>query len=182
MVLVGILIERVVLRPLVAQTQMTLFMATIGLAFIIEGAAQLAWGTEVHSLDLGIDDIPMDVAGVFISRFRPRRRDRRRPHGRPAHGLLPLHPNGPGVPGRGAGSARLVSRGPALGSHQGSGLGSVRAYRSCRRTLWGARLGVQFSLSLVVLKALPVLVLGGFDFDRRRDRRRSHYRGGGEAR
>ncbi|MBZ9606165.1 ABC transporter permease subunit, partial [Phyllobacterium chamaecytisi] len=29
--------------------------------------------------------------------------------------------------------------------------------------LWGARLGVQFSLSLVVLKALPVLVLGGFD-------------------
>ena len=32
--------------------------------------------------------------------------------------------------------------------------------------LWGARLGVQFSLSLVVLKALPVLVLGGFDFDR----------------
>jgi branched-chain amino acid transport system permease protein len=29
--------------------------------------------------------------------------------------------------------------------------------------LWGARLGVQFSLSLIVLKALPVLVLGGFD-------------------
>ena len=69
MVFVGILIERVVLRPLVAQTQMTLFMATIGLAFIIEGAAQLAWGTEVHSLDLGIDDIPMDLWGVFISRF-----------------------------------------------------------------------------------------------------------------
>ena len=38
--------------------------------------------------------------------------------------------------------------------------------------LWGARLGVQFSLSLIVLKALPVLVLGGFDFDRRRHRRR----------
>ena len=38
--------------------------------------------------------------------------------------------------------------------------------------LWGARLGVQFSLSLMVLKALPVLVLGGFDFDPRRDRRR----------
>ncbi len=46
---------------------MTLFMATIGLAYIIEGAAQLAWGTEVHSLDLGIDDIPMDLWGVFIS-------------------------------------------------------------------------------------------------------------------
>src|SRR5262249_9727344 len=29
--------------------------------------------------------------------------------------------------------------------------------------LWGARLGVQFSLSLVVLKALPVLIIGGFD-------------------
>ena len=65
MVLVGILIERVVLRPLVAQTQMTLFMATIGLAYIIEGAAQLAWGTEVHSLDLGIDDIPMDCGACL---------------------------------------------------------------------------------------------------------------------
>ena len=163
MVLLGILIERVVLRPLVAQTQITLFMATIGLSFIIEGAAQLVWGTEVHSLDLGIDDIPMDIAGVFISRFRSRRGDRRRRHGRSPHGFLSLHPNGTGVPGRGAGSARVIVCGAALGSYQGRGLGRVRANRSCRRTLWGARLGVQFSLSLVVLKALPVLVLGGFD-------------------
>ena len=48
--------------------------------------------------------------------------------------------------------------------------------------LWGARLGVQFSLSLVVLKALPVLVLGGFDSIARRHRRRPHHRRNREAR
>lgn len=69
MIILGVLIERVVLRPLVAQTPITLFMATLGLSYIIEGAAQLLWGSEVHSLDLGIDDAPLTIAGVFISRF-----------------------------------------------------------------------------------------------------------------
>ena len=69
MVLIGVLIERVVLRPLVGQTQMTMFMATLGLSYIVEGVAQGVWGAEVHSLDLGIDDIPMNIAGVSISTF-----------------------------------------------------------------------------------------------------------------
>jgi branched-chain amino acid transport system permease protein len=55
MVALGIAIERVVLRPLVNQSPMTLFMATLGLSYVIEGAAQLLWGTQVHGLDLGID-------------------------------------------------------------------------------------------------------------------------------
>ena len=69
MVGMGIAIERVVLRPLVNQPPITLFMATIGLSFFIEGLAQLVWGTEVHGLELGITDEPFEVAGVFISRF-----------------------------------------------------------------------------------------------------------------
>jgi len=69
MVLLGIVIERLVLRPLVNKPPITLFMATLGLAYMIEGAAQLIWGTQVHGLDLGIQDVPFDVEGVLISQF-----------------------------------------------------------------------------------------------------------------
>ena len=48
--------------------------------------------------------------------------------------------------------------------------------------MWGAKLGVQFSLSLVALKALPVLILGGSHLDPGRDRRRAHHRRRREAR
>src|SRR5262249_57968723 len=65
--------ERVVLRPLVNQPQITLFMATIGLSFFVEGIAQLAWGANVRALDLGIADEPidwlMDRTGMNISKF-----------------------------------------------------------------------------------------------------------------
>src|SRR5690242_8514057 len=47
MVVLGLAIERVVLRPLVNQPQISLFMATIGLSFFIEGLAQLMWGSSV---------------------------------------------------------------------------------------------------------------------------------------
>ena len=69
MVLLGIAIERLVLRPLVNKPPITLFMATLGLAYVIEGAAQLMWGTQVHGLDLGIEDAPFEVGGVLISKF-----------------------------------------------------------------------------------------------------------------
>ena len=59
MVALAFATERVVLRPLVNQPQITLFMATIGLSFFIEGIAQLAWGANVRALDLGIADEPM---------------------------------------------------------------------------------------------------------------------------
>lgn len=69
MVAIGITIERTVLRPLVNKPPITLFMATLGLSYVIEGAAQLVWGTQVHGLDLGIEDVPWEIGGVFISRF-----------------------------------------------------------------------------------------------------------------
>ena len=61
MVVLGLLTERVVLRPLVNQPQITLFMATIGLTFFIEGLAQLIWGSQPHDLELGIQDEPIAV-------------------------------------------------------------------------------------------------------------------------
>jgi branched-chain amino acid transport system permease protein len=69
MVAIGAAIERTVLRPLVNQPPITLFMATLGVSYVIEGAAQLLWGTQVHGLDLGIDDVPLEISGVLISTF-----------------------------------------------------------------------------------------------------------------
>src|SRR2546428_2068590 len=73
MVALAFFTERVVLRPLVNQPQITLFMATIGLSFFIQGIAQLTWGAQVHALDLGIADEPiawlMVRPGMNISRF-----------------------------------------------------------------------------------------------------------------
>src|SRR5262245_10238374 len=73
MILVGMGTERFVLRPLVNQSEDTLLMATIGLTFVIEGVAQLAWGVEVRRVDLGIHDEPigwlMDATGVLVSQL-----------------------------------------------------------------------------------------------------------------
>ena len=73
MVLLGLVIERLVLRPLVNQPEITLFMATIGLAFFIEGLAQMLWGAQVQRLDLGIEDVPMESLlnsfNIVVSRF-----------------------------------------------------------------------------------------------------------------
>ncbi|MBA2126991.1 branched-chain amino acid ABC transporter permease [Hyphomicrobium methylovorum] len=163
MVLLGILIERVVLRPLVAQTPMTLFMATLGLSYIIEGAAQIIWGTQVHSLDLGIDDVPIEVGGVFISTF-----DLVAALVAAAMvGLLTFffRYTRMGLAFRAVAQDQLASlsvglRLPRIWAAVWAASGLVALVAGL---LWGARIGVQFSLSLVVLKALPVLVLGGFD-------------------
>src|SRR5215510_7895968 len=73
MVLVGMATERFVLRPLVSQSEDTLLMATIGLTFVIEGVAQLAWGVDVRHLDLGIRDEPInwiaDRTGMLVSQL-----------------------------------------------------------------------------------------------------------------
>src|SRR5258705_10670238 len=73
MVALGIAIERVVLRPLVNQPQITLFMATIGLTFLLEGLSQLFWGSQPHNLDLGSPDWPLaglaEKANINIRQF-----------------------------------------------------------------------------------------------------------------
>ena len=89
---------------------------------------------------------------------------------------------GTGIPGRGAGSARVVGRRAALGSHQGRGLGGVRAYRSCRRTFMGRAARRSVLAVPGGAEGSSGSRAGWFQFDRRRDRRRPHYRCGGEAR
>lgn len=163
MVLIGIAIERTVLRPLTNKPPITLFMATLGLSYIIEGAAQLLWGTQVHGLDLGIDDVPFDVAGVFISQFDL--------FAASVAGVMVatlsifFRYTRVGLGFRAVADDQFAALAvglklPWIWATVWAAAGLVALVAGL---LWGARLGVQFSLSLVVLKALPVLVLGGFD-------------------
>ncbi len=163
MVLLGLAVERVVLRPLVNQPPITLFMATLGLSYVIEGVAQMLWGTQVHALDLGIADEPIEVWGILISTFD----------------LFAAAIAGTMVALLSAffryTHVGLAFRAVADDTYAAIavGLRLPRIWATVWATagtialvaglLWGARLGVQFSLSLVVLKALPVLMLGGFD-------------------
>src|SRR5881296_2249509 len=62
-------IERVVLRPLVNQPQIILFMATIGLNFFLEGFGEMAWGANVKKLDIGIPDRSFQVAGIQVNQL-----------------------------------------------------------------------------------------------------------------
>ena len=166
MIVLGMAIERVVLRPLVNQPEITLFMATIGLTFFIEGLAQLMWGSQVHKLDLPIEDVPMqflmDHFDINISQFDM-----------VAAGVCALLV---------ICLALLFSKtkvGRALRAvaddHQAAlavGIPLQRIWAVVwgvaglvalvAGLLWGARNGVQFALTFVALKALPVLILGGF--------------------
>nr|WP_251373730.1 branched-chain amino acid ABC transporter permease [Janthinobacterium sp. JC611] len=166
MVALGMAIERVVLRPLVNQPEITLFMATIGLTFFIEGLAQLMWGSQVHKLDLPIEDVPMPFLmehfNIIVSQFDV-----------VAAGICALLV---------ICLALLFSKtkvGRALRAvaddHQAAlavGIPLQRIWAvvwgvaglvaMVAGLLWGARNGVQFALTFIALKALPVLILGGF--------------------
>lgn len=163
MVIIGIAIERSVLRPLTNKPPITLFMATLGLSYIIEGAAQLLWGTQVHALDLGIEDVPFDVGGIFISQFDIFAAV-------VAAGMVALLSAffrytriGLGFRAVADDQFAALAIGLKLPWIWASVWAAAGLVALVAGLLWGARLGVQFSLSLVVLKALPVLVLGGFD-------------------
>jgi len=167
MVIAGLLIERLVLRPLVNQPQISLFMATIGLSFFIEGLAQLVWGASVRGLDLGIQDEPItqlsDALGINVSKFDLA-----------AAGIAAVLVAALGLffsrtrIGR---ALRAVADDHQAALAVGIPLQQIWAIvwavagfvALVAGLLWGARNGVQFALTFVALKALPVLILGGFD-------------------
>jgi branched-chain amino acid transport system permease protein len=163
MVLLALAIERAVLRPLVNQAHIILFMATIGLNFFLEGFGELLWGSNVKKLDLGIPDRSFVVRGVQINQlelvaaltaavlvaalafFFQRTRI-----GRALRAVADDHEAALsiGIPLK---TIWLVVWSIAGGVALVAGV------------MWGAKSGVQFSLSLIALKALPVLILGGFE-------------------
>lgn len=167
MIVLALLTERFVLRPLVNQPQITLFMATIGLSFFIEGLAQLAWGANVRGLDLGLEDEPLqwiaDSTGMNVSKFDL-----------VAAGIAALLVSCLAVLfnrtriGR---ALRAVADDHQAALAVGIPLQQIWAIvwavagfvALVTGLLWGARNGVQFALTFVALKALPVLIIGGFE-------------------
>src|SRR6476620_10651289 len=69
MVALAFAIEKLVLRPLVNQEYIILFMATIGLNFFLEGFGEMLWGANVKKLDVGIPDTSFIVRGVLVNRL-----------------------------------------------------------------------------------------------------------------
>jgi branched-chain amino acid transport system permease protein len=163
MMIVGaVLIEWLVLRPLVNRSPNTLFMATLGLSFVIEGLAQSLFGADVHQLDLGIDDTPLDLFGLQISAFDI--------FASTISIVLVavlatlFSKTRMGISLRAVADDTLAAQSVGIHlPHIWRIVWSVSGFVALvAGLLWGARQGVQFSLSRVVLKAMPVLIIGGF--------------------
>jgi len=166
MVAVGMLTERFVLRPLVNQSEDTLLMATIGLTFVIEGVAQLAWGVDVRRLDLGIKDEPigwlMDNTGVLVSQLDITAGV---VAGAMVASLALLFSRtkiGRGLRAVADDHAAALSIGIPLKHIWALVWATAGVVALVAGMLWGARSGVQFALTFTALKALPVLIIGGF--------------------
>ncbi|HEX6141817.1 MAG TPA: branched-chain amino acid ABC transporter permease [Geminicoccaceae bacterium] len=162
MVALAWVIERVVLRPLVNQAPIILFMATIGITFFLDGFGQTLWGSQVKTLDIGIPQEPWIVGGIYINQF-----DlfaavtcgalvtvlalffQYTPTGRALRAVADDH--------QAAMSVGIPLK--TIWTIVWSVAGIVALVAGI---MWGTKLGVQFSLALVALKALPVLILGGF--------------------
>ncbi|PDT44321.1 branched-chain amino acid ABC transporter permease [Sinorhizobium fredii] len=158
----AIAIEKLLLRPLTNRSPMTLFMATLGLSYVVEGVAQGIMGSQVRALNLGIEDLPIFLGDILISQFDL-----------VAAGValvlvvvlsLLFNKTRIGIQLRGVADDTRAALSLGIDINRiwqivwaVAGLVGLVA-----GLLWGARQGVQFSLSLVVLKALPVLIIGGF--------------------
>ena len=162
MIALAFAIERFMLRPLVNQEPIILFMATIGLGFVLEGVGETMWGSNVKALDVGIPNASFEVGGILLNEFD-------------------LFAAGSGAVlvtvlavffhftriGR---ALRAVADDHQAALAVGIPLKtiwvtvwSVAGFVGLvAGIMWGAKSGVQFSLSLIALKALPVLILGGF--------------------
>ena len=175
MLLFAYLVERYILKHLVNQEPIILFMATIGLAYFMEGFGDLMWGSNIKTLDVGIpqggnfwieektaflggDDFygfyldTLDIYATVIAVLLV--------------STLVLF-------------SQYTKTGRALRAVADDHQAALSVGISLRRIwvivwciagivalvagiMWGSKSGVQFSLSLIALKALPVLMLGGF--------------------
>jgi len=162
MLALAVAIERVVLRPLVNAPPMALFLATLGLAFVLEGLAQLVYGTQVHGLELGISDAPIQGLPIEVSKFDLVAAGVAAALVAVLAVLFQKTRAGVGLRAVADDPLAAVAVGLDLRRLWAIAWGGAGVVALVAGLLWGARVGVQFSLSLVVLKALPVLIIGGF--------------------
>jgi len=163
MILFAIVVEFLILRHLVNQEQIILFMATIGLAFFLTGFGETLWGSTVKVLDIGLPDGRFDFAGIQVQHLELTAGAvagalvlglvvffNRTKMGRALRAVADDH--------QAALSVGINLRTIWIMVWAVSGIVALVA-----GTMWGAKSGVQFSLSEIALKALPVLILGGFE-------------------
>lgn len=161
------LIERLALRKLVNQDGITLLMATLGISYFMDGAGQLLFGSATYKIDLGMPKDPMIVleqmfeGGLLLSKedlyaaaiaavlvaalslfFQ------KTATGRALRAVADDHQAAQSI---GIPLSRIWVIVWALGGVVALVAGMI----------WGSKLGVQFSISLVALKAFPVVILGG---------------------
>jgi len=162
MIALAFVIERIVLRPLVNQEPIILFMATIGITFFLDGFGQTIWGSQVRTLGLGIPQDPWIVGGIYINKFDV--------FAAVTCGALvtvlalffQLTPTGRALRAVADDHQAAMSVGiplKVIWTIVWSVAGIVALVAGI---MWGSKAGVQFSLALIALKALPVLILGGF--------------------
>jgi branched-chain amino acid transport system permease protein len=162
MVALAFAIERVMLRPLVNQEGIILFMATIGLTFFLEGFGESLWGSDVKPLNVGIPDDSFEIGGVLLNSFDLWAAAigavlviglavffHKTPIGRALRAVADDH--------QAAMSVGIPLKTIWIIVWSVAGIVAMVA-----GIVWGSKSGVQFSLSLIALKALPVLILGGF--------------------
>lgn len=166
MIALAFLVERAILRHLVNQEPIVLFMATLGLAYILEGLGDIVWGPDVKVLDIGLPEgasswlldnfniyverieiaaaataaVLVAVLAVFFQKTRT---------GRALRAVADDH-------------QAALSVGISLSTIWVIVWSAAGIVALVAGIMWGAKSGVQFSLSLIALKALPVLILGGF--------------------
>ena len=162
MIILAFLIERFMLRYLINQEDIILFMATIGLTFLLQGLGEMLWGSNVKPLDLGIPNQSFEVGDVLLNEFDVFAAG----SGAILVGVLAVFFHYTRI-GR---ALRAVADDHQAAMAVGIPLKtiwiivwSVAGFVGLvAGIMWGAKSGVQFSLSLIALKALPVLILGGF--------------------
>jgi branched-chain amino acid transport system permease protein len=174
LVMVGLALatEKLVLKHLVGQEPIILFMATIGLAWFLEGLGDVMWGADVKTLDVGLPQGISETVealtndwlgyGFFVDRLDIWA-------ALVAAALVAAL----------VGFSQYTKQGRAMRAvaddHQAAlsvGISlqfiwimvwSIAGFVALvAGIMWGTKSGVQFSLSLIALKALPVLMLGGF--------------------
>ncbi len=172
MVGLAIAIEKLVLKHLVNQAPIILFMATIGLAYFLEGLGDVMWGADIKKLDVGLpqgisetvesvtdrifgygffidnlDIVATVVAVILVSSLTLFSQYSKQ--GRALRAVADDH--------QAALSVGISLRFIWILVWSIAGFVALVA-----GIMWGTKSGVQFSLSLIALKALPVLMLGGF--------------------
>lgn len=163
MAALAVVIERVALRPLAGRPPLALAMSTLGVTFALGGLAQALWGTEPQRLSLGISTAPIQAGGILINRVDLVAAGavaiivaaliwffQRTKLGLALRAVADDH--------EAAMSVGIALRRVWVVAWTLSGLVAIAA-----GILWGNRIGVGFAVSLIALKALPVLIIGGID-------------------